>query len=208
MNKNKHKKRVPVNNFNAIFTGTFVVIILILIVIIVAMLASRNGGEPQDTEGGFPEQSGGYLAPDSPIDTTPFNSEIKIPELKIESIEDGAKDVILKTNYCELHYPSMYYDLIKADAYYGDGTGGIIFSANIGGGYATVYTIIFNGEDGGSVGTLKLDGIDEPIRVSVNFYEPASNILGDALEGFYAAQETFNDVAMSLEENEHFQAAQ
>ena len=205
MNSNRNKQAAD-KNFNAIFVGTFVVIILILIAVIIAMLVSKDSGEPQGTEDLPPSQTGGYLPPDAPIDTTPFNSEINVPELKIESIEDGDKEAVLKTNYCELRYPSMYYDLLKADAYFGDGTGCIIFSANIGGGYATVYTVIFNGEDGRSLGTLKLDGVDDPVRVSVNFYEPASNILGDALEGFYAAQETFNDIIASLAENENFTA--
>ena len=204
MNSNKQKKQVAEKNFNAIFVGTFVVIILILIAVIVIMLVSKDSNEPEATEGSLPAQSPENLPPDAPIDTTPFNSEINIPELKIESIEDGEKDVVLKTNYCELHYPSMFYDLLKADAYYGDGTGCIIFSANIGNSYATVYTIIFNGEDGISIGNLKIDGVDEPIRVSVNFYDPASNIMGESLEGFYAAQETFNDIIVSLGENDNF----
>lgn len=206
MNSNKQKKPASTKNFNSIFVGCFVVIILILIAVIVVMLASGNEGDPDDTEGPAQSQSGQLVPPDSPIDTTPFDSEINMPELKIESIVDGDRDVTVKTNYCELHFPSMYYDLIKADAYYGDGTGCIIFSANVGVGYVTVYTIIFNGEDGSSVGTLKLDGVETPIRVSVNFYEAPETLSGDALEGFYAAQETFNDIIIALGENENFKS--
>ncbi len=204
MNNSKRNNQVPIKNFNSIFVGVFVVIILILVAVIVIMLASKNGNEPADPQDGNTSQQEERLPSDAPLDTTPFNSEIKIPELKILSIEDGETEVMLNTNYCELRFPSTYYDLLKADAYYGDGTGCIIFSANIGNGHATVYTIIFNGEDGTAIGKLKLDGVDEPIRVSVNFYEPASNILGEALNSFYAAQETFNDIIVSLGENENY----
>lgn len=203
MNNSKQKKQVSQNNFNAIFVATFAVIIAILVAVIIIMLVAQNADEPEETLPSIPIGTGEdqiYV----PLDTTPFNSEIKMPELEIISVEDGDPNVNLKTNYCELHYPSMYYDLLKTDVYFGDGTGCIIFSANLGSYYATVYNIIFNGEDGRTVGTLQLEGIDEPIRVSVAFYEPSNTVLGEALESFYAAQETFNDIISALRENENF----
>ncbi len=200
-----NKKDISEKNMTKIFVAVFVGIIVVLLAVIIIMLAAKNAGGPDDSgDDGTPTGSGGSEVTDPPIGSVPLRNDIDIPELKIDSIEEQNNDVVIITTYCTLRYPSAYYELIKADAYYGDGTGCIIFSADVGGRYDTVYTLLFNSEDGIDLGTLKLEGADEPIRVSVFFYDAPESVTGDALTVFYAAQETFNDISNSLEENEGF----
>lgn len=201
MSQNK-KTKLNENNMSKIFIAVFVGIIAILLAVVIIMIAAKSGGSEGTGDGEKTDP-----APDQsthPIVTEPLIDDVNIPELKIESIEEQSENTVIKTSYCTITFPSMFYDLIKVDEYFGDGTGCIIFSAYIGNGYETVYTLIFNSETGIDIGTLKLDGVDDPIRVSVNFYEPSEGLSDDALAGFYAAQETFNDVVVSLEKNEGF----
>ncbi len=186
-----------------VFVSVFVGIILVLMIVVVIMLCANGGDDTEPSESSnIPAQSGAVTEP--PIASEPLNSEVVIPELKIESVEEQEDIVLITTSYCSMSYSSAFSELMGTDVYFGDGTGCIIFSARVGGGNQTVYSLLFNNESGIDLGTLKLDGVSEPIRVSVVFYDAPASLTGDNLISYLAAQETFNDVVVSLEKNEGF----
>lgn len=202
-----NKAQFSEKNLTKIFISVFAAIILILAVVIVIMLCAKGGDgtEPSDSSS-IPEQSGVPVT-EPPIASEPLNSEVNIPELKIESVEEQEEIVLITTSYGTMSYSSAFSELIGTDVYFGDGTGCIIFSARVGGGNQTVYSILFNNESGIDVGELQLDGVESPIRVSVVFYEAPSTLAGDDLISYLAAQETFNDIVVSLDKNEGFSSS-
>lgn len=202
-----NKPQLSEKNLTKIFISVFAAIILILAVVIVIMLCAKGGDgtEPSDSSN-IPAQSGAPVT-EPPIASEPLNSEVNIPELKIESVEEQEEIVLITTSYGTMSYSSAFSELIGTDVYFGDGTGCIMFSARVGGGNQTVYSLLFNNESGIDVGMLKLDGVESPIRVSVVFYEAPAALAGDDLISYLAAQETFNDIVVSLNKNEGFSSS-
>lgn len=197
----KNNRNVTEKSATTAFIAVLAVIILILIIVVVIMLCSRGTGNGDNST------PSGDAVTDHPIASDPLNDEIALPELKIDSIEERDNAVLITTSYCTMSYPSAYHELIAADVYYGDGTGCIIFSAITSVGNQTAYSLLFNNESGNEIGKLKLDGVDEAIRVSVVFYPAPETLSGEELTNYYAAQETFNDIVVSLEKNEGFSSS-
>ena len=77
----------------------------------------------------------------------------------------------------------------------------IVFYATIGGEKHALYALLFNGREGMPLGYLCVEG--NIYSVNAIFYDP-EGISDEGLSTFNAAQETFNDVAMSLEDNKNF----
>ncbi len=202
-----NKTGISEKNLTKIFISVFVAIILVLMIVVVIMLCAKGGEDPESSDSSnIPAQSDAPIT-EPPIASEPLNSEVNIPELKIESLEEQEQIVLITTSYGTMSFSSAFSELIGTDVYFGDGTGCIIFSARVGGENQTVFSLLFNNESGIDVGTLKLDGVETPIRVSVVFYDPPASIAGDDLISFLAAQETFNDIVVSLEKNEGFTSA-
>lgn len=194
-------------NMTKMFVLGVVGIILILMIVVVVMLIGKGGDDPDPAESSnTPTQSNAPVT-EPPIASEPLNSEESIPELKIESVEEQEKIVLITTTYGTMSYPSAFSELIETDVYFGDGTGCIIFSARVSGETQTVYSILFNNESGIDVGSLKIEGVESPVRVSVVFYDPPESLKDGDLISYLAAQETFNDIVVSLEKNEGFSSS-
>ncbi len=208
MNTGNMNSEFPERNMTKIFITVSIAIIIVLLAVVIIMLGIKmDSGDNIPQAGSYVDGSDAIEATGTPGGSAPADIVTAVPELKIISTEEQAESVIISTSYCTLSYPSMFSDMIKVESYFGEGMGCIMFLAEFNGKSATAYTVLFNSENGIDVGTLKVDGTDQPLRVSVSFYEPTEDMTGDDLTSFYAVAETFNDIAQSLEKNEGFTSA-
>ena len=113
--------------------------------------------------------------------------------------------MVVKTTYGTIQYPFAFSDLIRIETDTFEKDAQMVFSAFVGEEEVKLYTLYFNRAAGIPLGTLTVDGAKYTVTAEIHdlVYANEENRLT-----YQAAQETFNDVAMSLEENEHFQAAQ
>ena len=118
-----NKTGISEKNLTKIFISVFAAIILILAVVVVIMLCAKGGDgtDPSDSSG-IPEQSGVPVT-EPPIASEPLNSEVNIPELKIESLEEQEQIVLITTSYGTMSFSSAFSELIGTDVYFGDGSG-------------------------------------------------------------------------------------
>lgn len=213
-NENNQPEFIGIN-WTKVFITIFAVVIVVLIAVVIVLVSIKMDGESAEhTTDNVPTESdeitdnGESGKPE--VSTTPGTvvEASEIPELKYISTEESGENVILETTYCTLKYPKMFVEMIETEVYFGDGTGCIMVFAKLNNNSVPAFTILFNSNEGIDVGTLKLDGVDAPLRVSVNFHDSnAEGLSGGDLEGFYAVSEAFNDVVVSLAENPGFTSA-
>ena len=129
----------------------------------------------------------------------------EILSLLVQSVEEQGDVVLVKTTYCTLAYPFAFSDLIRIETQTFEKDAQMVFSAFVGEEEVKLYTLYFNRAVGIPLGTLTVDGVKYVVTAEIHDLVYANE---DNRLTYQAAQETFNDVAMSLEENEHFQAAQ
>ncbi len=128
------------------------------------------------------------------------------PALSLNAHTEKGDVVEIDTTYCTLSFPFAYSDLIEEELVDKDGRTAIDFYAVLENERYPIYTVSFSGEGDIALGTLHLDGWDCEVRASIA--DEATELDGDNMISFRAAQETFNDVWNSLVANENFIPAQ
>ena len=124
-----------------------------------------------------------------------------------ESVEDGDA-VVVSTTYGSVRYPFAFSDLIHFVAENDADHAMLEFTADIDDVEAPLYTIVFNGQEGILLGSMSIPDSEEPVPVYAELHAPEEELEEGDLATFYAAQETFNDVVVSLGENEGFMPAE
>jgi len=130
-----------------------------------------------------------------------------IPKLFLMSRNESDESVEIKTSYCTMKYPIAYADLVEAVVVDANSKKVVEFYARLNGGHYLLYTISFTETEGELIGTLELEGSEEPLELRAIFHEASEELVGDDLISFRAGQETFNDVWTSLAENTRFTPA-
>ena len=127
------------------------------------------------------------------------------PELIVNSMQEQGDTVVVETSYVNVKYSAEFADVINVSVVKKNNCFGLAFVFESDDVRAPLYTIMFNADEGNVVGTLKLNNQTNNVNVSAILYEPMD--LNEVYQTtFYAAQETFNDVIVSLEENENYVA--
>lgn len=126
-------------------------------------------------------------------------------ELLVQSVEEQGDWMVVNTTYGVIKYPFAFSDLIRIETENGSNDAKMDFSAFVGEEEVMLYTLYFNKNAGITLGSLTVDGEEYTVTAVIHDLVYANE---DNRLTYQAAQETFNDVAMSLEENDHFQAAQ
>lgn len=137
--------------------------------------------------------------------TVPSQDAVQVQELLVEDVKEQDDFVVVDTSYCVIKYPYAFSDLIHVASQTFDNYSQLDFSAVVGSEERVLYTLLFNKDEGIPVGTLTVNGAE--YRVAAVIYE-LDDVSEDHRVTFYAAQETFNDVMVSLAENPGFTAAQ
>ena len=182
------------NKMNGMYKGLRVLCITML----TASLLCACGGKNAETT----PSEGENL----PVQTTQA-TEAAVPEtpvLAVESVTEQGDAVIVKTSYCEVQYPFAFADLIRVRAEEEK----LNFVMELLGEEYPLFAICFGEGEGIPLGTLQLEGQPEPMAVWAEIGVPNEDALGDNVNTYFAVQESFNDVIMSLMENEGFTAAE
>lgn len=128
--------------------------------------------------------------------------------LTVDSIKEQGDTVVVSTSYCQLKYPFAFADLIEVEAVNEQDRAELIFSVKLDLSAYKLFSVTFGGSEGILLGTMDIPGADAPVEVYAALYQ-LDDALGDNFAStFNAAQESFNDVALSLTENEGFTPAQ
>lgn len=166
------------------------ILIAVLAAIIVVLAAALliNGNNPEK--------------PAAPGETSSTTQTLPSDALVIESVIERGEEVVVTTNYCTVTFPYAFSDLVKVEAVNTKDKIALQFFALIDGVDHKLYELNFGGE-----GTMKIGYLhfaQRMVNVYGTVYTPDSSLTGDNRLAFIAAQETFNEVAFSLTENEHF----
>lgn len=125
-------------------------------------------------------------------------------QLQIYEIEAVDEQMLIKTSYGDMRYPYAFSDIIRVEAVSTETTKALEFSADLGTEVYPIYTISFTDPEGMCIGSLLLPEEKKPYYVTVTLHAPAQELQGDILLTFQAAQETFNDIWLSMMDNEGF----
>jgi hypothetical protein len=172
--------------FYWVLIGFLVAIIIVLLVLLVGSLDNKQN--PIEEE------------------QTPHTQVTQPSEkiLTVKSVEEQGNMIVVYTNYCQIKYPYAFADLINVEAINSNEKTSLLFTVLLDGKKMNIYELTFGGEGSISVGEITLIPGQAPVNVYATFYESGTDLNEDMRIAFFAAQETFNDVAASLGENMNF----
>lgn len=124
-----------------------------------------------------------------------------VKELLVQSIQEQEDTVLVETTYGTVKYSAAFSEIIDVKAETFPDHAVLTFHVVMDEAVEKLYALYFNADEGVPVGTLEVDG--EVYVVTSQFYD-AKNLSEENMITFYAAQETINDVLISLSENEGF----
>lgn len=207
------KKRVK----SSVNRWPLLIAILILVVIVAVLAVVILGGY---NEGGHDKAGAGQTQneiPTSSVVTTlePDKTENHATEqvseclmrLEVESIEEAGDCVIVHTSYAELAFPFAFSDMIHVAADNQGDYAVLRFFVCLNDGQYPIFNLVFNAESVFHLGTIYLDDDMPAAVVSAEFCDPDDSIDQVNMSSFYAAQEVFNDIVTSLEQNITFTPA-
>lgn len=142
-------------------------------------------------------------APDGDTTTTEPTGSF-LPTLEMVSVAERGEWVEVETTFGSFRYPAAFADFFGVEAVDQGESARLQFDAQLAGKNVTVYTIHYNKAVGLRCGTLKLSDTAAEIAVYAEFAEKTDDIPADWLKTFYAVQETFNDVLLSMAEDGRF----
>ena len=129
-------------------------------------------------------------------------------QLIVEGIEEQGEMMVVNTTFCQVKYPFAFADLIQATAVQNGDVASLEFCVLIAGQEYPIFTLHFGGSDGILLGTLAVADEAEARTVYAELFQADVTALDANASTFYAAQECFNDVVISLGENANFAAAE
>lgn len=145
---------------------------------------------------------GGGTKDEGPVAYDPNRGPLK--ELKVNSLTRKGETMVVDTSYGEVEYPYAFSDLIQVESLNQDNQTALAFSARINNEDKALYTVWFNGSEGQTVGAFDLQDGEKPVLITVVFYQPGAELVGDDRTTYYATQETVNDVLTALQRNQNF----
>ena len=168
--------------------GFLLAIIIVLLVVLVGNLDKQS-------------TMGGEYTPQNQV-TQP--GDLGKSALIIKNVEEQGDMIVVNTSYCQVKYPYAFSDMIQVEAINSDEKTALLFTVLLNGQKANIYELTFGGEGVIPVGEITLTPGQAPVSVYATFYEHDVGLSEELRIAFFAAQETFNDVATSLGENMNF----
>jgi len=129
-------------------------------------------------------------------------------ELTVDSIEEQDDMMVITTSYGVMKYPFAFADLIRVNAVDEGEVSSLEFAALIAEVEHPLFAIHFGGTEGILMGNITIPEEASERSVYAEFYAADEIALGEHVGTYHAAQEIFNDVAVSLTENQNFVSAQ
>lgn len=184
------------------------VVIALCAVAVVLFLLLGGDHTPDETEANVGTTEGTLQTEpsESASETEETETEETAPKavLQVLSTEEQGEYVTVTTTYGSFRYPFAFSDLIQIQAMEENGSESLMFYAVIGDTGAKLFTIRF--DDGGAValGAMTVDQDGTTLPLTADVYSAPDTLDADGKNTYYAAQEIFNDVVISLQENENF----
>lgn len=147
-------------------------------------------------------------APAVVVETTAPTEALEKVQLAVDSIEEQGDLMIVNTPFCTLKYPFAFADLIQVEALNSGDAQELVFSAKLDLSAYRLFSIAFGGSGDILLGTMMLPYGEAPVEVYATLYQIDETLSADFVNTFNAAQECFNDVMVSLMENEGFMPAE
>lgn len=116
------------------------------------------------------------------------------------SVKEDGQQMVITSEMGTLFYPTTYAELLEVLPEENNNHYSLHFYCKFAGNRMAVYTIRFGVEEGTLLGFINEKA------VSIEFHEAPVDMVGDVLESFYSAQETANDVILSLQTRDDFRA--
>lgn len=172
-----------------------------LLAMLLIMLSACGGKEAAEQTTQGPETT----APSMEASTA--TEEPEKTQLAVDSIEEQGDTMMVNTPFCVLKYPFAFADLIQIEALNNGDAAELVFSANLDLSAYRLFTLTFGGSGDILLGTMMLPDREEAVEVYATLYQIDETLSADFVNTFNAAQECFNDVVVSLMENEGFTPA-
>lgn len=128
-------------------------------------------------------------------------------KLQILSTDEDDESIIVETTYGKFSYPRAFMDVISVETAVDSEDECLKFISEIDGNPTVLFTIFYDSNKGVHCGQQVLPN-DKEVNVSVVFEDAPEQISDDWKTTFYAAQEIFNDVIASMEEDGRFTVAE
>lgn len=141
-------------------------------------------------------------------ETSAATEATETPKLSVDSIEENGDMMVVNTPFFQLQYPFAFADLIQVEAVDNGEAAELVFSAKLDLTAYRLFTLTFGGSGDILLGTMELPQYDAPVQVYATLYRIDESLSSDFVNTFYAAQECFNDVMMSLMACEGFTPAE
>lgn len=196
--KVENKKKQENSPLAKVLLSVCVFLLVGALVVLLFFMGQRQNTDAPNT--GTTEQTGGTQQTTQPMKTA-------LQELIVHSVEQQNDMMIVDTSYCVLKYPFAFSDLIRIQPQMEEDRAALEFAILIDEKTYAVFTLYFGGSDGVLMGTLAVDGSDEPVNVYAVIHEAEESLPEGSRSSFLAAQEVINDVAASLAENTNFSPA-
>lgn len=175
-----------------------------LLALMLVLLTGCGGKEAADETIQAPVTT----APVAAVETTVATEAPEKVQLAVDSIEEQGDMMIVNTPFCVLKYPFAFADLIQVEAMNSADTAELVFSAKLDLSSYRLFSIVFGGSGDILLGSMMLPDGEAPVEVYATLYQIDETLSADFVNTFNAAQECFNDVMVSLMENEGFTPAE
>lgn len=174
--------------------------VLVVVYVLLAMSNRENiGDRPTNPSNGTSPATSNTAGTTDPQPTV--DEVKKMKELLLQDVSEQGNVIVATTTYCAVSYPVGFEEIMTVEVQNQETDARIVFYATIGGEKYALYAFVFNGQEGMTLGSVRVDG--EIYRVRAIFYDP-EGLSDEGLSTFNAAQETFNDAVISLEDNDNF----
>lgn len=165
---------------NRIIIITCVLVLVLAVLLVVAFLSAGNKNEGTGTQSSEPME-----------------------KMVLHTVEERGDAVYVTTSYGGFSYPYAYSDLMVMEPVNKTSYVGVAFFASIDGKNEPVYTLWINGRQGIPAGKLHVG--DKTYSVTVEMNDARKDLAEKYRSTFYAAQETLNDVLLSMEAGGYFE---
>ena len=173
-----------------------IITVVFLIMILVYSLLNESNDPPTSQE------SPGIQDYIDPNDENKPNADFS--RFDILSTKEEGNAIVVETTFGCFQYPTAFSDLITVKAKSEDLSANIEFFVQINSKEVPLFTVHYGGTEGNPCGLLTLSEDTKPIVVSVIFATPPADLSSENEATFGAAQEIFNDVIASMEEDPRF----
>ena len=175
------------NTYGKLNWALIVALLAVVLVLLIVLVAGLDNGK---------------LSAETEREPGQATSEPVSGGLEVLSIQEQDAQVIVTTSYCVVKYPYAFSDLVQVETINQDEKASLRFYTVLDETKLYLYELVFDGTGSIPLGTITVG--QKVMGVSAVIHQPGATLEGDVRVAFVAAQETFNDVVLSLKDNSNY----